>query len=113
MSIGNRKNSQSQQKASLSSYIRQSQGSKQLKSTVASRNQVGMGIGGHLNSQVSKNGQHRTVASSGAQFATMHNFNSNKGPKSSNLVAQPMTQTNPTHKIIDEVVYRLQQQTQP
>jgi len=77
-----------------------------MKSCIASRNQ--QGIGGHLNSQVSKQG-HRSVASTGNQFATVHNLNSNKGQKGSNLISQQAT-VNPTHQIIDEVVYRLQQQ---
>ena len=73
VSVGNRKNSSQTgaSKATLSSYIRSSAQGKQLKqSAVGSRNQIG--IGGHLNSQISKG--HRSLASGaigGNHFGSM------------------------------------------
>lgn len=102
LSIGNRKNSQSNQKTSLSNLIKQSQGGKQIKNSITSRNQAG--IGGHVNSQASKVG-HRSVASSGAQYSTLNNISSSK-PQ----LTKAQLGANQNHKIIDEVVLRLSQQ---
>ena len=65
-SNGSRKvNQLQQQKAILGNYIRTSQNSKQIKQSTGSRNQ--MGIGGHLNSQVTKQG-HRSINSGGVML---------------------------------------------
>ena len=52
----------------MGSYIRTSQNSKQIKQSTGSRNQVG--IGGHLNSQVSNNKQGHRSINSGGQMLT-------------------------------------------
>ena len=109
-----------QQKALLGSYIRTSQNGQQIKKASGSRNQVG--IGGHMNSQVSNTKNHRSI-NSGNQMLTVGSASGNYTNKTvtgltSKQQNQQMTQQShpannsnsaSTHKIIDEVVLRLSQ----